>query len=59
MFFIALIPSWFRSAMDSRVVDWAHGDLSKIQIEDGKHALYERKFGTVGTDAKPGLVAAE
>lgn len=45
--------------MDSRVVDWAHGDLSKIQIEDGKHALYERKFGTVGTDAKPGLVAAE
>lgn len=59
MFFIALIPGWFRSAMDSRVVDWAHGDLSKIQIEDGKHALYERKFGTVGTDAKPGLVAAE
>lgn len=59
MFFVAMIPGWFRSAMDSRVVDWAHGDLSKIQIEDGKRAFYERKFGSIGADAERYPVAAE
>ena len=45
MFFIALIPSWFRSAMDSRVVDWAQGARRLFQNEAGQEGLYERKYG--------------
>jgi alkane 1-monooxygenase len=31
--------------MDHRVLNWAEGDLDKIQIEPGKREFYERKFG--------------
>lgn len=47
MFFAALFPIWFRAIMDRRVVKWANGDLSKIQIKPGLHDYYERKFGSV------------
>ena len=50
MFLAAMFPSWFRSIMDHRVLDWAKGDLDKIQIQPGKREFYERKFG--GTDSE-------
>jgi alkane 1-monooxygenase len=52
MFLVAMFPSWFRSIMDHRVVEWAKGDLDKIQIQPGKREVYERKFGV----ARPGPV---
>jgi len=50
MFLAAMFPSWFRSIMDHRVLDWAKGDLDKIQIQPGKREFYVRKFG--GTDSE-------
>ena len=58
MFFAALIPSWFRSIMDHRVLDWAKGDLNKIQIEPGMRDYYDRKFGSVAP-AQPAAMPAE
>jgi len=43
---MAMIPQWFRSVMDPKVVDWAGGDLNKIQIDDSMRETYLKKFGT-------------
>jgi len=51
MFFAALIPAWFRSMMDHRVLEWAKGDINKIQIQPGKREFYERKFGVVSSES--------
>jgi len=59
MFFAALFPRWYRTIMDHRVVAWANGDLSKIQIEPGMCDYYERKFGSVVAPATVTPVAAE
>lgn len=56
MFFMAMVPGWFRAVMDPKVVNWAHGDLSKVQIDDGKQEHYEQKFGSIGVS--PGISAA-
>ncbi len=45
MFFIAMIPPLFRSVMDRRVVEWADGDLGKIQIDGASRRRILRKFG--------------
>ena len=45
MFFMSLFPGWFRSVMDKRVVEWADGDLDKIQIHEGCREQYEQQFG--------------
>jgi len=58
LFFAALVPSWFRSIMDHRVLDWAKGDLNKIQIEPGMREYYDRKFGSVAP-AQPAAMPAE
>tara|TARA_R110002126_G_C10488881_1_gene503076 strand:- start:5765 stop:6970 length:1206 start_codon:yes stop_codon:yes gene_type:complete len=60
MFFMAMVPGWFRAVMDPKVVDWAKGDLSKIQIDEGKRDYYEGKFGTIGvTPGNSGPIATE
>lgn len=46
MFLAAMIPPWFRSLMDHRTVQWAGGDLDKIQIHPGRREHYQRKFGS-------------
>jgi alkane 1-monooxygenase len=57
-FLMAMIPQWFRSGMDPKVVNWANGDLSKIQIEDSMRAEYIKKFAhNVGADDKRGATA--
>ena len=56
MFFMAMVPGWFRAVMDPKVVNWSHGDLSKVQIDDGKQEHYEQKFGSIGVS--PGISAA-
>ncbi|MGE0531677.1 MAG: alkane 1-monooxygenase [Hyphomonadaceae bacterium] len=55
MFLAAMIPPWFRSLMDRRTVQWAGGELDKIQIQPGMRGYYERKFGL----GKAGAIAAE
>lgn len=49
MFFIALIPSLFRSVMDWRVVAWAGGDLGKVQIDGARRKQIVRKYGAAST----------
>lgn len=57
MFFMALIPPVFRSVMDRRVVEWAGGDLGKIQIDGARRKQIERKFGAASR--RPVRAAAE
>lgn len=45
MFFMLMFPKWYRSVMDPKVVAWAGGDLSKVQIEPDMRDYYERKYG--------------
>lgn len=60
MFLMAYFPGWYRRVMDPLVVKWANGDLSKIQIADGKRAYYEKKFAVANASAQaPVAVAAE
>jgi len=46
MFFIALIPPLFRKVMDPRVIEWANGDIDKIQIDAAHKNAIVRKYGT-------------
>jgi alkane 1-monooxygenase len=55
MFLMAMIPPVFRSVMDRRVVEWAGGDLGKIQIDGARSKQIERKFG--GASRKPAPAA--
>nr|BAC98365.1 alkane hydroxylase [Alcanivorax borkumensis] len=57
MFFVAFFPSWFRSLMDDRVMEWAHGDINKIQIQPGMREFYEQKFGVKGSESPDTTVA--
>jgi alkane 1-monooxygenase len=56
MFFMAMIPPVFRSVMDRRVVEWAGGDLAKIQIDPARRKQIIRKFGASRQSAR---IAAE
>jgi alkane 1-monooxygenase len=56
MFLMAMVPRWFRSVMDPLVVQWAQGDLNKIQILEGCEDEYLKQFGTVDSGSS---VAAE
>jgi len=56
MFFIAMIPPVFRSVMDRRVVQWAGGDLDKIQIDRARRERIVRKYGS---SQQPVGIAAE
>lgn len=56
MFFMAMIPPLFRSVMDRRVVEWAGGDLAKIQIDPARRKQIIRKFGASRQSAR---IAAE
>jgi alkane 1-monooxygenase len=56
MFFMAMIPPVFRSVMDRRVVEWAGGDLGKIQIDRARRKQIIRKFGASRQSAR---IAAE
>ncbi len=51
MFFMAMIPPLFRSVMDRRVVQWAGGDLAKIQIDAARRKQIVRKFGATRQSA--------
>lgn len=47
MFFMALIPPLFRKVMDPRVIEWANGDIAKIQIDAAHKNAIVRKYGTL------------
>lgn len=51
MFFMALIPPIFRRVMDPRVVQWAEGDLAKIQIDAAHRDPIVRKYGRLAHTA--------
>ena len=44
MFLMAYLPPvWFR-VMDPKVLDWANGDLDKVNVAPGKRARLERRY---------------
>ena len=43
MFVLSMIPPAWRAVMDHRVVEWADGDMSKVNIDpDKRDATFER-----------------
>jgi alkane 1-monooxygenase len=50
MFLLLMVPKWYRSVMDPKVVAWADGDLDKIHMEPDMRDYYERKFGKSDPD---------
>jgi len=49
----AFPPLWFKM-MDHRVMEWAGGDISKVNVDPKRRARLEKKWGTPGS-----LAAAE
>jgi alkane 1-monooxygenase len=43
MFVLAMIPSVWRAVMDHRVVEWAGGDMKKVNIDpDQTEAVFKQ-----------------
>ena len=55
-FAVAAVPYFWFKMMDKRVMDWADGDLSKVNVDPKSRARLERKWG--GSNGA-GMVAAE
>jgi len=50
-FAVAAIPPLWYKMMDKRVMDWAGGDISKVNVDPKRRARLERKWGHAGTMA--------
>jgi hypothetical protein len=53
MFVLAAIPPLWFHVMDPKVMDWAQGDLSKVNLLEAKRDRLEHKWGTVGRVSSP------
>jgi alkane 1-monooxygenase len=57
MMSLSLIPSAWRYVMDQRVVDWAAGDMNKVNIDPSKRAEIFKKFHIEATPAEQSKAA--
>jgi alkane 1-monooxygenase len=47
---LALIPSGWRRVMDPKVVDWAGGDMTKVNMDPAHKEAYFAKYHKVETE---------
>ncbi len=54
-FLMAAFPGWWFKVMDKKVMDWAGGDITKVNLDPKKRDKLMRKYG----GGRPDMVAAE